>query len=270
MCMSVLTHKKALIIGPENDQILSLSKSLQTQGVEVIKQKYDEVTEMCFTDCAIDFVILNNLIRDSLGIQLLKKFSTSLVEKAIPVFAFVEDTPEAIQEVLSLGVADYISLQEDVPSIVAKIKAIFGHSEAFTSGIAIDISPHETVVTKTGIRVFIVEDDPMLRNLLALQLEKTHFPYEFSTDGNNIAAVIQQFKPNIVILDLMLPGRTGFELLVDIKADERVKHIPVIVFSNRDSQEDKAKARALGAEGFYVKAMTDLSELMETIESIAR
>jgi len=68
----------------------------------------------------------------------------------------------------------------------------------------------------------------------------------------------------------MLPGRSGFEVLTEIKNDKKLSDVPVVVFSNRDGQEDRQKASELGAKGFYVKAMTDLSELIETIESLTK
>ena len=67
----------------------------------------------------------------------------------------------------------------------------------------------------------------------------------------------------------MLPVKNGFEILAELKADLELKKIPVIVFSNRDSQEDKQKTFSLGAERFFVKAMTDLSFLIETIEELS-
>ena len=66
----------------------------------------------------------------------------------------------------------------------------------------------------------------------------------------------------------MLPVKNGFEILAELKADATLKSLPVIVFSNRDAQEDKQKVFELGADRFFVKAMTDLSVLIETIEEL--
>jgi two-component system phosphate regulon response regulator PhoB len=266
--MSVLNNKKALVIGPGNLQVFSLIEALEAEGVQIVYEKSSSVEITCFDDVSIDFVLANNSEHDDEVLRILRTSGKQLVERAIPVFVLVEDKPDAIQQALSLGAADCLTAQEDNESIIAKIKAVFGSAETFAGSTAIDISLPEANITKKGIRVLIVEDDPLLRNLLALKLDKTHFPYAFSTDGDHIVSTMQQFKPNIVILDLMLPGRTGFEVLADIKADAEMRSVPVIVFSNRDSQEDRARAHELGAHGFYVKAMTDLSELIETIESV--
>jgi DNA-binding response OmpR family regulator len=63
----------------------------------------------------------------------------------------------------------------------------------------------------------------------------------------------------------MLPGEDGFDLLKKIKSNPATAAVPVLIFSNKDSQEDRKLAAELGATGFYVKAMTDLSELLDII-----
>ena len=68
----------------------------------------------------------------------------------------------------------------------------------------------------------------------------------------------------------MLPGRDGFELLREIRADATITDMPVIIFSNRDTPEDRAAAQELGVKGFYIKALTDLTELMATLEKFAK
>lgn len=268
--MSVLTNKNALVIGAENSLIFSLIESLEPHGVMISKSSCKAVTSELIEDLHVDFVILNNLEREKTCASIMELMRGSLVEKAIPVFVLVNDDPESINEALSFGAADYITAHEEVHSVVSKIRAVFGNDDLFAGSTDIDISPLESDVTSTGIRVFVVEDDPLLRNLLSIKMDKSLFPYEFSYDGNDVLPAMHQFKPDVIILDLMLPGRSGFEVLAEVKSDEKLKDVPVIVFSNRDGQEDRQKANELGAKGFYVKAMTDLSELMETIESLVK
>jgi DNA-binding response OmpR family regulator len=67
----------------------------------------------------------------------------------------------------------------------------------------------------------------------------------------------------------MLPGKDGFEVFAELKADQQTRDVPIIVFSNRDGLNDRKQAQELGAAAFYVKAMTDLSELVAKIESLA-
>lgn len=132
----------------------------------------------------------------------------------------------------------------------------------------IDISEEKPTILKDSekeMRVLVVEDDPLLRNLLAIRLEKSKIPCKFSNDGNDALRDIEDYKPTLIILDLMLPEKDGFTVLKEIKSDAKLEKIPVIVFSNKDSDEDKKRAKDLGAKAFLVKAMTDLSDLVELI-----
>lgn len=268
--MSVLNNKKLLVVGEEHEVIASLIDSLVAAGVQTKSATCEKVTEEFLKDLDFDFILINYLQQTDACKEALSVMSLPLVEKAIPVFALINDTPEVVQDTLSLGIADYFTIHDETDSVLSKIKAVFGQDDLFAGTTTIDISPAQASITTTGIRVFVVEDDPLLRNLLSLKMDKTQFPYEFSTDGNNAVAAMRQFKPDVVILDLMLPGKSGFDVLAEIKADKLLSAVPVIVFSNRDGQDDRQKATDLGAKRFYVKAMTDLSELIETIESLVK
>lgn len=270
MSMSALTNKNALIIGLESSLLNSVIRSLESHGVTVSRRDCEEITSDLLNEHSIDFVILNNLQRKETCASAIHLMRGTLIERAIPVFVLVNDDPEEISRVLTLGAADYITTQEDVHSVLEKIEALFGQSDQFAGSGAIDITPTEASLSTTGIRVFVIEDDPLLRNLLSIKLNRSLFPCEFSNDGSNVIPLMHHFKPDVIILDLMLPGRSGFEVMAEVKADDTLKDIPIIIFSNRDGQEDRQKAQELGASGFYVKAMTDLSELIETIESLVK
>jgi DNA-binding response OmpR family regulator len=268
--MSVLTNKNALIIGPETSLIYSIIESLEPHGVVIARSTCKDVTPELIKSLKTDFIIINNLQHEENCTSVMDQMRGDLVERAIPVFVLVNEDSTEINEALLYGAADYITAHENVQSVLAKVKAVFGQSADFSGSTAIDITPTEATITSTGIRVFVVEDDPLLRNLLSIKLDKSLFPCEFSNDGANVIPVMHQFKPDVIILDLMLPGRSGFEVLEEVRADEKLKAVPVIVFSNRDGQDDRKKAHDLGANVFYVKAMTDLSELIEAIESLAK
>lgn len=123
----------------------------------------------------------------------------------MPILVQVDDTTESIQTALSSGATNYTTPDEPAASVIQKMRAIFDQGDTFAGSSDIDITPTETTVTKTGIRVYVVEDDPLLRNLLSVRMEKSSFPYEFSVDGSGALEAMHQFKPDIIILDLMLP-----------------------------------------------------------------
>jgi DNA-binding response OmpR family regulator len=269
--MSILTEKHVLVVGEETNQISKIEAALITYGATITSSTCEETDAEKIESEHIDLILLNHLHDGAHCRDMLDSLIKLNLLKAIPVFALVENDQEHIGDALMLGAADYIVPGEDVHNVIEKIKVVFGDSAPLgSSSSAIDLTPTNVSADGEGIRVFAVEDDSLLRNLLAIKFEKSHVPFEISGDGLDLNTKLKAFRPQIVILDLMLPGKDGFELLEEIRADADTADIPVIIFSNKDSAEDRKRASELGAKGFYVKALTDLSDLMKTIEQHAQ
>lgn len=269
--MSVLRSKHILLIGDENNQLNTLESKLQSHGMISHKTTCEGLSFERIKELGVDVAIVNHLHGDELCKNVFDKLKPAQDDNSLlPVLVQVNGSDEEIQDALIQGAADYITPGEDDSLVVSKIQAVLGQSNDFSTVSVIDISPTEASTTATGVKVYVVEDDPLLRNLLSVKLQKSSFPYEFSDTGENIIEKIKTFNPDVIILDLMLPVKDGFEVLTEIKSEELLKNKPVIVFSNRDGQEDRQRVKELGANKFFVKAMTDLSELIEVIESLAK
>lgn len=119
-------------------------------------------------------------------------------------------------------------------------------------------------------KVLIVEDDEFLRSLNAKRLETEGFKVVVAVDGQNAIDIIPKEMPNLIFLDLLLPGIDGFEVLKKIKADDKTKDIPVIVFSNLGQKEDIEKAHNLGAIDFLVKANFTLDDVVVKIKEVLK
>lgn len=268
--MTSLSNKHVLVAGDGHEKLSLLTSELQTRGLQIHTALCAEVNADYIKEHQIELIIFNHLQDETVCDNMLDIMHSKDLHVAVPVFALIKDTPEAVQEALDRGAADYISVHEELDSILQKFEAVFSEGDLFSGSQDIDISPIEAAINSTGIRVYVVEDDPLLRNLLSIRLEKSSFPFEFSSDGRDVVPVMKHFKPDVIILDVMLPGKSGFDVLAEVKADEVLSKVPVIVFSNRDSADDRSRAKDLGADCFFVKAMTDLSELIEKIEFLTK
>jgi len=268
--MSILTEKHVLVVGEETNQISKIEAALITYGATITTATCEETTANKIESEHIDLILLNHLHDGAHCRGMLDDIQKTSQLKTIPVFVLVEDDQQHIGDAMMLGAADYIVPGEDVHEVIGKMKMVFGEGANLGGSAAIDLTPTDVSGSGEGIRVLAVEDDPLLRNLLAIKFERSHVPFEISADGADIVNKIKSFMPQIVILDLMLPGKSGFELLTEIRADVTTKDIPVIIFSNRDSADDRKQAESLGVKGFYIKALTDLSDLMDTIEKHAQ
>ncbi len=116
--------------------------------------------------------------------------------------------------------------------------------------------------------VLIVEDDEFLRSLTAKRLEKENYAIEVAVDGENAISVLDTLKPDVILLDLLLPGKDGFEVLKKIRSSEAVKTVPVVIFSNLGQKEDIEKAKALGVDDFLIKANFTLDDVVAKINKL--
>jgi len=263
--MSILAGKHVLVIGEETEQISKVEAALITYGAEITSTTCETAQADTIISQSAHLILLNHLHEGSPCRTLLQSLQQQRLHSTTPIFALVQDDQLHINEAFLLGAFDYITPAEDVHTVIDKIKSVLQEGSTGPDGTVIDITSQASTAT-SGTKVFVVEDDPLLRNLLAVKFEKSNLPFEIASDGEGVVEKVLRYKPDIVVLDLMLPGKDGFVVLEELKASGAA-NIPVLVFSNKDSQEDRARAKSLGAADFRVKAMTDLSELLVLIES---
>jgi DNA-binding response OmpR family regulator len=104
------------------------------------------------------------------------------------------------------------------------------------------------------VKVLWVEDDQFLSGLIAKKLTSQGFDLEHASTGEQAVNLVKEKKPDVVLLDILLPEMSGFEVLAKIKADPETQNIPVILFSNLGQKEDIDKGLSLGASKFLVKS----------------
>ncbi|OGF65512.1 hypothetical protein A2757_02095 [Candidatus Giovannonibacteria bacterium RIFCSPHIGHO2_01_FULL_48_47] len=113
----------------------------------------------------------------------------------------------------------------------------------------------------------MVEDDKFLRDLIVQKLIREGFKMKEAVDGEEGLKMVREERPDLILLDLILPGLDGFEVLKRLKADAASKDIPVIVLSNLGQKEDMDRAMAAGAEAFMVKAHFTPGEIVAKIKA---
>jgi len=116
-------------------------------------------------------------------------------------------------------------------------------------------------------KILIVEDDKFLRELIAQKLKKEGYLISESVDGEEGIKKIKSDKPDLVLLDLILPSIDGFEVLTKAKEDSSISSIPVIILSNLGQKEDVERGLKLGAVDYLIKAHFTPGEIIEKIKS---
>jgi len=116
-------------------------------------------------------------------------------------------------------------------------------------------------------KVLIIEDDKFLRELIVRKLTQENFEVVEAVDGEEGLRKIEEAKPSLVLLDLILPGIDGFQVLETVKKEKETSLIPVIILSNLGQREDLEKGLKLGAADYLVKAHFTPNEIVEKVKA---
>ena len=117
-------------------------------------------------------------------------------------------------------------------------------------------------------KILVAEDDKYLARVYQAKFTKAGFEVRIGADGEEAEKILQTFIPNIILLDLIMPKKDGFEVLRDLKLSEKFKNIPVIVTSNLAQPEDKQKALAMGANEYIVKSDVPIQGIVDKIKQL--
>ena len=113
--------------------------------------------------------------------------------------------------------------------------------------------------------VLVVEDDPFYSKIYKTKLAKEQIESEIVSNGNEAIKAVKAHRPALILLDLIMPGKDGFETLAELKADPVMKDIPVIVLSNLSQEEDIKRIMDLGATEYLVKANVRIRTVIDKI-----
>ena len=121
--------------------------------------------------------------------------------------------------------------------------------------------------TTKNQKVLVIEDDKFIRRALTIGLTKSGFDVSVASDGEEGLQKIKSEKPNLVLLDLIMPVKNGFDVLEDIKISEGdLTKIPIIILSNLEQGEDIKKCEDLGAVDYFVKSNMPMKEVISKVK----
>lgn len=116
------------------------------------------------------------------------------------------------------------------------------------------------------MKVLIVEDEEALSSVVKEEFSSMGHSAKVAKNGEEALDYAKSFRPDIILLDLILPKKGGLEVLEEMKKDPGLKTIPVIVLSNLAGDESIKKALALGAEDYFVKTQHSIYEVIEKVQ----
>ncbi|HQU07764.1 MAG: hypothetical protein B7X04_02555 [Parcubacteria group bacterium 21-54-25] len=230
-----------------------------------------------------DLILLDILMPHKNGMEVLEEMNGDQALKSIPVMIISNSgQPVEIERAKKLGARDFlIKAVFDPSEVLEKARVLLGEQ------IGQDVPKGETHVDLdydtahagsdaakartdgvVGQRALVVEDDKFLRDLFVRKLTTIGLDVRHAVDGKEAFSILEQWKPDIILLDLLLPDVDGFEILARLKKDERLAAVPVMILSNLGQQEDIDRAMHLGAKGFMVKANFNLEEIASRVQEV--
>ena len=122
--------------------------------------------------------------------------------------------------------------------------------------------------SKNSAHIVWIEDDNFLGSLISKKLSSEGYSVDYVNTGEDAIAKVKENRPDLVLADIMLPGMDGFEVLKQIKSEQELQDIPVILFSNLSQEEDISKGLNLGAESFLVKSNVVPDQIVSKIKEV--
>ena len=121
-------------------------------------------------------------------------------------------------------------------------------------------------MSKRKPKVLMIEDDKFLRKIYKNKLSKSGFEFVEAINGIEGLNKVLSEKPDLVLLDLILPRKNGFDVLIEMKRNRATKKIPVIILSNLGQESDIQRGLSLGAQDYLVKTDISLSEVVNKVK----
>ena|SRR5437867_9754835 len=113
-------------------------------------------------------------------------------------------------------------------------------------------------------RVLIVDDDPLIRDLVRAVLEDASYDLDEASSGEEALRLAARRPPDVVLMDVMMPGLNGFEVVEKMKTDEHLRDAVVVMLTAKDAPEDRRRGMEVGADVYFTKPFSPL-ELLTTI-----
>lgn len=256
--------KKILII--EDEQILGdiLLNKFNSEGYATFWELDGEAGLNKMREVMPDLVLLDLVMPKKDGYEVLEEMSKDAELKKIPTIIISNSgQPVELKRILELGAKDYIVKAQFSPDeVLEKVRKYVDKDT--------DLSKGENKKKILGKKILIVEDDPFLASLASGRLEKEGYKVSIAADGALALKMLETDIPDLILLDVIMPGMNGFEVLKIIKANPLYKDIAIVVFSNLGQEHEIEEGKKLGADEFLVKAKFTLKEVVDKIGALLK
>jgi DNA-binding response OmpR family regulator len=117
-------------------------------------------------------------------------------------------------------------------------------------------------------QVLLIEDEPNIAEAIRFILSRDGWVVSSHANGADAAEVVRALRPDVVVLDVMLPGRSGYDILTELRADPATAGLPVLMLSAKGQDRDRVRAAEVGADRFIAKPFSN-AEVLDALRTLA-
>lgn len=261
--MNAPRNTTILIIEDEEILVDVLSKKLEQEGYRVFSAADGQAGVAKVSEVHPDLILLDIVMPKMDGYEVLAKLKEQYGHE-MPAVMVISNSgqPVELEKVKALGAKDFIIKAQFTPEeVLRKMESLLTSQGAGQPAGSAPATPAAT-------RILIVEDDQFLRDLLMTKLTKEKFTVSAAIDGPGGLEKILKDRPEIVLLDIIMPGMDGFEILKRVRSnsDMQIARTPIILLSNLGQEADVEKGRGLGANDYLIKSNFTIDEIIEKIQ----
>ncbi len=264
---------KILIIEDEKPLIEVLSTKIKNDGYDVYTAEDGEDGLQKINTLKPDLILLDIIMPKMDGYDVLEKLNKDGNKTPVIIISNSGQMVE-IEKTKALGAVDHLIKTEFSPEdVVKKINFYLNNkdSEGKPAVQKVQLTAKEDAgAKKIGVKVLLVEDDAFLREICSKKLTKEGYTVFEAVDGQQAIDGAVDNKPDIILLDIILPGIDGFQILSAVRSnpDKKISAIPIVMLSNLGQEDDITKAMENGANDYLVKAHFTTEEIIGKIKSI--
>lgn len=272
---------KILIIEDEDVLLEILRGKLEYEGYTVSVAKDGEAGLSKIKEEKPDLILLDMVMPKMDGFGVLSAKAKDDEIKNIPIIIISNSgEPSELEKGIKMGANDYLIKAEfDPQEVIEKMRKYLSAEKFFIKSKSVEIYNQKIEDEKkqekpTGAfglgKILVIEDEKFLRELIVQKLSKDGFNVEFAVDGIEGIKKAEEYKPDLIFLDLVLPGLHGFDVLSQLKNNQNTSYIKVVILSNLGQREDVEKGMSLGAVDYMVKAHFTPDEIVEKAMKLLR
>jgi DNA-binding response OmpR family regulator len=268
-------NTKILIIEDEQSLVDLLVTKLKKEGYELDYAFDGEDGFNKIKSWKPGLILLDIVMPKMDGYDVLEKMNKEKIK--IPVIIISNSgQPVEIEKTKKLGAVDHLIKTEFSPiDVLEKVQDCLengGHPKLNSASQKVLKAKENESGKKLGINVLLVEDDAFLREICSKKLTKEGYSVYEAIDGEEALHGVNTVKPDIVLLDIILPAVDGFQILSQIRSndDKKISEVPIIMLSNLGQDDDIKKAMDMGANDYLVKAHFTTEEIIGKINELLK